>query len=227
MVDHDGLVHADADLLGVFVGNEAPELSSAPGVRRGDSVLFEYGTLETTFRIAVTGSGFVFGTRDRGSSWALAEFDRLEDAERLGRSPQGGYTIDGGQAVKHPLVPQIGDVFDRYGPPDGRYTSPVPASEPYTYDQRSLPYLEDPSQYRRYRVIGDFSDIEHYYDAAPDAVRADVDRIMRRFNSSFEDLGRAWEGEIAPGFGARGGGRQVEMPMTVELLRRLGLIEQF
>lgn len=144
-----------------------------------------------------------------------------------GEVPQGGYTIDGGQAVKHPLVPQIGDVFDRYGPPDGRYTSPVPASGPYTYDQRSLPYLEDPSQYRRYRVIGDFSDIEHYYDAAPDAVRADVDRIMRRSNSSFEDLGRAWEGEIAPGFGARGGGRQVEMPMTVELLRRLGLIEEF
>ncbi|MCL9665144.1 hypothetical protein L2091_07865 [Curtobacterium albidum] len=65
------------------MGNEPPDLSSAPGVRRGRSVLFEYGTLETTFRIAVTGSGFAFQTRDRGSSWALAEFSRLDDAERF------------------------------------------------------------------------------------------------------------------------------------------------
>lgn len=140
--------------------------------------------------------------------------------------PQGGYTIEAGKAVKQPLVLQIGDVFDRYGPPDGRYTSPVPGSGPYTYDQRSLPYLEDPSQYHRYRVIGDFADVERYYNAASDAVRADVDRIMRRFDSSFEDLGRASQGDIAAGFGARGGGRQVEMPMTVELLKRLGLVEE-
>lgn len=83
MTDHDDLEQEDADLLGDFVGNEPPDLSSAPGVRRGNSVLFEYGTLETTFRIAVTGSGFAFETRDRGSSWALAEFSRLDDAERF------------------------------------------------------------------------------------------------------------------------------------------------
>lgn len=83
MIDHVDLAQEDAELLGEFVGNEPPDLSSAPGVRRGRSVLFEYGTLETTFRIAVTGSGFAFGTRDRGSSWALAEFSRLDDAERF------------------------------------------------------------------------------------------------------------------------------------------------
>jgi hypothetical protein len=141
--------------------------------------------------------------------------------------PQGGYTLDdAGQPIKEPLVPQVGDVFDRYGPSDGRYTSPVPETGPYTYDQRSLPYLEDPAQYHQYRVVGDFSDIQRYYDAAPQSVQADVDRIMRRFNSSFEDLGRASQGDIAAGFGAHGGGRQVEMPMTVELLKRLGLIEE-
>lgn len=141
--------------------------------------------------------------------------------------PSGGYTLDDAdQPIKEPLVPQVGDVFDRYGPSDGRYTSPVPETGPYTYDQRSLPYLEDPAQYHQYRVIGDFSEIERYYDAAPESVRADVDRIMRRFDSSFEDLGRASQGDIAAGFGAHGGGRQVEMPTTVELLKRLGLIEE-
>lgn len=49
---------------------------------------------------------------------------------------------------------------------------------------------------------------------------------MRRLNSSFEDLGRASQGDIAASFGARGGGRQGEMPMTVELLKRLGLVEE-
>ncbi|MBT1681814.1 TNT domain-containing protein [Curtobacterium flaccumfaciens] len=102
----------------------------------------------------------------------------------------------------------------------------MPETGPYTYDQRSLPYLEDPAQYHQYRVVEDFSDIKRYYDAAPQSVKDDVDRIMRRFNSSFGDLGRASQGDIAAGFGAHGGGRQVQMPMTVELLKRLRLIEE-
>ena len=61
--------------------------------------------------------------------------------------PEGGYVLENGKAVKETYVPSVGEVIDRYGPPNGRYTSPVPESGPYAYGQRSLSYVEDPGQY--------------------------------------------------------------------------------
>ncbi|WP_071290622.1 hypothetical protein [Curtobacterium sp. MCBA15_008] len=82
MTDQRGLRPADANLLGTFVGNEPPDLSSIPGIKRDERVVFEYGTPETAFRIVADGAGYSFATRDRGSAWPLVWFNRLEDAER-------------------------------------------------------------------------------------------------------------------------------------------------
>lgn len=82
MIDQTALQQADADLLGAFVGNEPPDLSSIPGIKRGDRILFEYGTPETAFRITSDGAGYMFEIRDKGSAWPLAWFNCLKDAER-------------------------------------------------------------------------------------------------------------------------------------------------
>lgn len=82
MTDQRGLPPADANLLGPFVGNRWPNLSSVPGLKRDEGVVFEYGTPETAFRIVADGAGYSFATRDRGSVWPLVWFNRLEDAER-------------------------------------------------------------------------------------------------------------------------------------------------
>jgi len=72
----------------------------------------------------------------------------------------GGYTLDSnGNAIKKTLtdakcikeyLPE-GKIIDRYGNSSGRYVSPV-NSNPYSYSQRSLPYVEDISNYHQYKV---------------------------------------------------------------------------
>jgi hypothetical protein len=143
-----------------------------------------------------------------------------------GQVPQGGYVLDAaGQPIKAPHVPQVGDVIDRYGPPWGRYTSPVPPSGPYDYSQRSLPYVEDPSQYHQYEVIGDFSNLRDAYDACSDVdVTNAIDGLVRR---GYFDWGRlAAIGDIAPGFNDPGMGRQIELPLSVDLLIGLGVLRE-
>jgi hypothetical protein len=98
-LNHSDLPRNDADLLGEFVGNEPPDLSSAPGIRRGDLVLFEFGELETTFRIAVAGSGFAFeiccgkglgGTVSRGSpDWRVSRTASASSGTNPGRCSAG------------------------------------------------------------------------------------------------------------------------------------------
>ncbi len=61
-------------------------------------------------------------------------------------APDGGRvpgTIKEGQTLN------IGTVIDRYGNPYGKYTSPVGIP----YEQRALPYIENPNAYHKYKVI--------------------------------------------------------------------------
>jgi hypothetical protein len=63
-----------------------------------------------------------------------------------------------GNAIKEEFIPKVGGIIDKYGPPNGRYTSLVMDGKPYEYVQRSLPYVEDATKYHQYKVIGDFQD---------------------------------------------------------------------
>lgn len=141
-----------------------------------------------------------------------------------GQVPGGGYVLDANDnPIRQPHTPQPGDVLDRYGPPDGRYTSPVPDDGPYTYDQRSLPYVENPAHYHRYEVVGDMSDLRGAFDSAPQHVR---DELLAG-GLKPEYLGsQGYQGDIAPGFGSPGGGSQVQLPLTAEQLIALGLLKE-
>lgn len=138
--------------------------------------------------------------------------------------PGGGYVLDAnGDPIRTPHTPQVGDTLDRYGPADGRYTSPVPEEGPFTYDQRSLPYAENPAHYHRYEVVGDLSDLRGAYDAVPQQVRDDL--LSSGFKPEFLDS-PGYRGDIAPGFGSTGGGVQVQLPLSVQHLIMLGLLKE-
>jgi len=141
--------------------------------------------------------------------------------------PAGGFVTDAaGNPISQPFVPSIGEVFDRYGPPDGRFTSPLVDGAPVPYGERSLPYVEDPAQYHTYEVTGDLSNIEYYYDQAPANVQTHVDDIMEQFGLSWGDLSTAYEGRTAAWFGESGGGVQVQWPLGIDMLVDLGILAE-
>jgi hypothetical protein len=142
--------------------------------------------------------------------------------------PNGGYTLDGaGNAIKSPYTPKIGEVVDRYGPGNGRYTSPVVDDIPYSYDERSLPYVENPEIYHQYEVIGDFNNIEWYVKNCNDsAIKTRAEDYINTYYGGDYSKVIVQSGNIAPGFGTISGGVQYELPMPVDMLESLGLMRK-
>ena len=141
--------------------------------------------------------------------------------------PKGGYVLDSnGNPLKHDYWPQNGDVIDRYGPSTGRYTSPV-AGKPYNYDNRALPYVEDPATYHQYQVIGNFSNIKSYVNSCgnPELIADIEDYVSIYYGGDYSKL-KPQIGEIASGFGTEKGGIQIELPMPVEMLEGLGILSE-
>lgn len=139
--------------------------------------------------------------------------------------PQRGYALDSaGDPIKAPYTPAPGEVFDRYGPPSGTFTSPVPDTGPFPYGERSLPFVEDAGHYHRYELLDDMQNLRAHYDSAPPQVQALVDRAIAR---GYFDWGKqAHRGPIAAGFGAPGGGVQVELPLPVNVMIGLGMMRE-
>lgn len=139
--------------------------------------------------------------------------------------PKRGYALDSaGEPIKAPYTPVPGEVFDRYGPPSGTFTSPVPDTGPFPYDNRSLPFVEDAGHYHRYELLDDMQNLRAHYVSAPPQVQALVDRAIAR---GYFDWGKqAHRGPIAPGFGASGGGIQVELPLPVNVMIGLGMMRE-
>ena len=142
--------------------------------------------------------------------------------------PNGGYVLDkDGNAIKEVFVPKMGEIIDRYGPPNGRYTSPVIDEKPYDYGQRSLPYVEDTTKYHQYEVIGDFSRLEEIVLNCKDKeLKLKVEaQIERYYNGDYSKV-VSQKGGIAEGFGSPGGRIQYELPLPVEWLEDLGLLRE-
>ena len=97
--------------------------------------------------------------------------------------PGGGYTLDSkGKPIKDSYIPNIGEILDRYGTPDGRYTSPIINKMPYSYDQRSLPYVEEVSQYHQYEVTGNFEKLESYINKCSDTkLKMKIDAYVDKY----------------------------------------------
>lgn len=141
-------------------------------------------------------------------------------------APEGGYVLDGrGMAVKESYLPKQGEILDRYGPPEGRYTSPV-VDKPYSYGQRALPFVKDRSMYHQYEIIGDFSKIKVYIDNCPDDnLKIKVQAYVNRYyNNDYSRL-IVYRGDIAKGF-SQGGGTQYELPFPVEWLEQLRVLRK-
>ena len=141
--------------------------------------------------------------------------------------PNDGFKIDiTGSPIKEPHFPKKGEQIDRYGPSDGRFTSPIVDGKPYSYDQRSLPYIEDVSKYHQYEIKSDFSDIQRYYENSTNIqLKNDIKAYMDVYGLTFEDL-VIQKGEIAPGFGSLGGGIQYQLPLPTSMLEELGLLKE-
>ena len=147
-------------------------------------------------------------------------------------APQNGYVLDAsGNAIKKPYLPQIGKLLDRFGPPDGRFTCPVEDGTPYSYTQRSLPYVEDASQYHQYEVVGDIKNIKEYVDKCADLkVKAKIeDTVNKLYDGDYTKLAESTsKGEVASikSIGTEGGAEQVELPLTVDQLEKIGILKE-
>ena len=125
-------------------------------------------------------------------------------------------------------MPQIDEVIDRYGQANGRYTSPVVNGKSFEYTQRSLPYVEDLSNYHQYEVIGDFTKLEEYVNNCMDVkLKNQIDATVTKYYDGDYSKLLSYKGEVASvdGWGT-GGGTQYEFSLTVEQLEKLGLLKE-
>lgn len=138
-----------------------------------------------------------------------------------------GYILDSsGKAIKDIYFSKEGETIDRFGPSDGTFTSPVIDGKPYSYDSRSLPYLEDLRQYHQYELTDDLNKLGDYIRNCNDKdLVQDINDFMAfKKIKSYDDL-ISYKGEIASGFGASGGGIQYQLPLPVDILEELGLLK--
>lgn len=145
------------------------------------------------------------------------------------KAAKGGYKLDkDGNPIKEKFIPKIGEVIDRYGPANGRYTSPIIDGKSFEYTERSLPYVENLSNYHKYEVIGDFSKIEEYVKNCPDAkLKVEIDATVTAYYDGDYSKLVSYKGEAATveGWG-KGGAIQYEFSLTVEQLEGLGLLRE-
>lgn len=144
------------------------------------------------------------------------------------QAPQNGYQLDeSGAAIKEIYVPQVGEVVDRYGSAGGRYTSPMIGGQPYAYDQRSLPYVEDDSSYHIYQVTGDISQLENYVNSCTDETVVSIvrDSAAKYYEGDISKM-VVWKGTTAAAFGCAGGAMQYEFPLSMDVLCSLGILQE-
>ena len=145
------------------------------------------------------------------------------------KAPQGGYTLDvNGNAIKEKFIPKIGNVIDRYGPANGRYTSPVIDGKTFGYSERTLPYVEDASKYHQYKVTGDFAKIKEYVkNCTNNELKAKIDAAVTAYYDGDYSKLVSYKGKAVgiEGWG-KGGAIQYEFSLTIEQLEGLGLLKE-
>ena len=145
------------------------------------------------------------------------------------KAPEGGYELDLiGNAIKNEYIPAYGEVIDRYGSSNGRYVSPIIDGVSFEYIERSLPYVEDYSNYHKYEVVGDFRNLEKYVrDCSDEDLKLKIEALVDTYyNGNYNNL-ITYKGKVADveGWGI-GGAVQYEFPLSMEDLENLGLIKE-
>ena len=138
-------------------------------------------------------------------------------------APDDGYAKGTKISVKDGAeLPKKGTLIDRYGSPAGRYTSPIIDGKPYSYEQRSLPFVEDMRQYHVYEIKYD-SILEAINNIKNETKRnAFLDDYYEFINNGEACIFR--KGQIAPAFEQKGGGIQFEFGFSIKQLKNMGYI---
>ena len=156
-------------------------------------------------------------------------------------------TVDTVPETRTMEVMKEGQQFDRVGPPSGRCTGAVGEDGSCaTVKERSIPYhfteediTKEPS-YHRYQAEQDFTKenltnaIDNsmmYSDDKKVEMHTNVDRYYENAQvKGYGDGDGLATGEIAPMFeyttGATGGGKQYDMPLSMEELENIGMISE-
>ena len=156
-------------------------------------------------------------------------------------------TVDTVPETRTMEVMKEGQQFDRVGPPSGRCTGAVGEDGSCaTVKERSIPYhfteediTKEPS-YHRYQAEQDFTKenltnaIDNsmmYSDDKKVEMHINVDRYYENAQvKGYGDGDGLATGEIAPMFedttGATGGGKQYDMPLSMEELENIGMISE-
>ncbi|WP_309129950.1 glycohydrolase toxin TNT-related protein, partial [Microbacterium sp.] len=145
------------------------------------------------------------------------------------KAPNDGFTHDAaGNPIKTDHVPAAGDRFDRFGDPGGRFVSPIPEDGPFSYGSRSLPYHENPNAYHQYEWRHSPADVESVYNQLDDQTRQAVDDVLEKYDLELSDLSHVTRGEAAaiPSWGTPGGATQDLLPVSVDLLDKMGMIRE-
>ena len=142
------------------------------------------------------------------------------------------------------VTPQVGDRFDRVGAENGRYVAPIEGDTPQPVENRGLPYhftednITDEPSYHSYEVDRDFGQLQDAINEYNNpALTAEENEFMRgEFQKEYDrnnwpsdeythEPGKTYYGDIAEAFDS-GGGTQLELPMSVESLKELGMIHE-
>ena len=140
--------------------------------------------------------------------------------------------------------PQVGDKFDRLGAENGRYVAPLDGDTPQPIESRGLPYhftednIADEPSHHSYEVDRDFGQLQDAINEYnnPELTAEENDFMRGEFQKEYDrnnwpaeeythEPGKTYYGDIAEAFGS-GGGTQLELPMSVESLKELGMIHE-
>lgn len=149
------------------------------------------------------------------------------DWEKWVDGDRNGFAYDSnGKPISKPDSPIKGQQYDRYGTGDGRFTSPIEDGNTYTYEQRALPYKENPYAYNKYEVTRNFSELPDAINSLPNGqLKTEIMTNVNRFYEGNVNNLTANTGTIAPGFNQPGGGVQTQFPLSVDTLVELGFLK--
>ena len=152
----------------------------------------------------------------------------IDSSGRIKWPDESGYTIDTitGKAIKNEVIPKKGDIIDRYGSPNGTFTSPINNNVSIPYEQRALPYLENKNAYHQYKITRNFDELSEAIKSCKDKDLVEmINADALRYGINLDNL-KTYGGEIAPAFDAIGGGTQWQLPLSVDYLIKLGFLKE-
>ncbi|HEL1045587.1 TPA: glycohydrolase toxin TNT-related protein, partial [Streptococcus equi subsp. zooepidemicus] len=110
-----------------------------------------------------------------------------------------------------PAFLKTGDLLDRYGESGGTFTSPIVDHKVIPFNKRGLPYPEGYQNYHQYKVLEDITieNVKFGYDNLAYKDKFILDKLMKDYKFSLDDIATPQKGMIDLVFGS-GGGIQIK-----------------